>query len=49
MIQKGSALMLHNCCKFLKTEFAAYSKPTSRDDHRKAYYPSIQQRDQGAG
>ena len=35
--------------EFSSTEFAACSKPPSRDDHRKASYPSTQQRDQGAG
>ena len=34
--------------KFLSTEFAACSKPPSRDNHRKASYPRTQQRDQGA-
>ena len=35
--------------EFLSTEFAACSKPTSRDNDRKASYPRTQQRDQGAG
>ena len=34
---------------FLFTEFAACSKTTSRDNHRKTSYPRTQQRDQGAG
>ena len=29
---------------FLSTEFAAYSKPPSRDNHRKASHPRAQQR-----
>ena len=35
--------------EFLSTKFAACSKPPSRDNHRKASYPRMQQRDQGAG
>ena len=35
--------------EFLTTEFAACSKPPSRDDHRKASYPRTQQRDQSRG
>ena len=35
--------------KFFSIEFAACSKPPSRDNHRKASYPKTQQRDQGAG
>ena len=34
---------------FFPHEFAACSKPLSRDNHRKASYPRTQQRDQGAG
>ena len=35
--------------EFLSTEFAAYSKLPSIDNHRKASFPRTQQRDQGAG
>ena len=35
--------------EFLPTEFAACSKPPSKDNRRKAPYPKTQQRDQGAG
>ena len=35
--------------EFLSTEFAAYSKPPSRDNHRKASYSRMQNRDQVAG
>ena len=35
--------------KFLLTEFAACSKPPSRDNYRKTSYPRMQERDQGAG
>ena len=35
--------------EFLSTEFAACSKPSSRDNHRKASNPRTQQRDQSAG
>ena len=35
--------------EFLSTEFAACSKPSSRDNPRKASYLRTQQRDQGAG
>ena len=38
-----------NSLKFLSTEFAACTKPPSRDNHRKASYPRMQQRDQGTG
>ena len=34
--------------KIFSIEFAARSKPPSRDNHRKAFYPRTQQRDQGA-
>ena len=33
---------------FLSHKFAAYSKPLSKDNHRKASYPRTQQRKQGA-
>ena len=33
----------------LDTEFVAYSKPPSRDNHRKASYSRTQQRDHDAG
>jgi len=35
-----------SCCffRFLTTEFAACLKPPSRDNHRKAPYPRMQQR-----
>ena len=35
--------------EFFSTEFAACSKPPSRDNPRKASYLRTQQRDQGAG
>ena len=35
-----------NFFEFLSTEFAACSKPPSRDNHRKASYPRTQERDQ---
>ena len=35
--------------EFLSTEFAACSKPPSRDNHSKASYPRTQQRNQGTG
>ena len=35
--------------EFLFFEFAACSKPPSRDNHRKVPYQRMQQRDQGAG
>ena len=35
--------------KFLPTEFAACSKPPSRDNYRKTSYPRTKERDQGAG
>ena len=34
--------------EFLSAEFAACSKPPSRDNLRKASYPRTRQRDQGA-
>ena len=34
---------------FFPRKFAAWSKPPSRDKHRKASYPRTQQRDQGGG
>ena len=38
-----------NIFEFLSTEFAACSKPPSRDNHCKVSYPRTQQRDYGAG
>ena len=38
-----------NFFKFLSIEFAACSKPPSRDNHRKVSYPWTQQREQSAG
>ena len=35
--------------EFLSTEFAACSKPPSKNNHRKGSYPKTQQCDQGAG
>ena len=35
--------------EFLSTEFAACSKPPSKDNYRKAVYPRTQKPDQGAG
>ena len=35
--------------EFLSTEFAASSKPPSRDNYRKTSYSRTQQRDQDAG
>ena len=35
--------------EFLPTEFAACSKPPSKDNHRKVSYPRTQQREQDAG
>ena len=35
--------------EYLFSEFAAFSKPPSRDNHRKASYPRTQQYDQDAG
>ena len=35
--------------EFLSTEFAACSKPPSRDNHRQVSHPKTQQRDQGMG
>ena len=35
--------------EFLSSKFAACLKPPSRDNHRKASYPTTQQCDQGAG
>ena len=40
--------VLVNFFKYLSTEFAACSKPRSRDNHRKAYHPKTQERHQGA-
>ena len=37
-----------NFFEFLSTEFAACSKPPIRDNHCKAFYPRMQQRDQDA-
>ena len=37
-----------NIFKFLSNEFAARSKPPSRDNQCKAPHPRTQQRDQGA-
>ena len=34
---------------FFPHKFAACSKPLNRDNYRKASYPRMQQRDQGAG
>ena len=44
--------MILRSCGFLQIlpiEFAASSKPLSRDSHRKAPYPTKQQLDEGAG
>ena len=38
-----------NFFELLPTEFAAFSKPPCKVNHRKTPYPSMQQRGQGAG
>ena len=45
----GVSNVLVDFFELFSTEFAACSKPPSRDNHRKASYPRTQQRDQGVG